>query len=52
MLPLILGFLASGLVGYWCIGVLMRLLRQQRLIGFAVYCAGFGMLSLPAALFS
>jgi len=52
LLPPTLGLMASGLVRYWCIGVLMRLLRQQRLTGFAVYCAGFGKLSLLAALFS
>ncbi len=54
MLPRIPGLVASGLVGYGCIRVLTRLLRQRRLTGFAVYGAGFGcgMPSLLAALFS
>jgi undecaprenyl-diphosphatase len=51
-LTLFTGFVAAAAVGYGCIWFLMRLLRQQRLYGFAVYCAAFGMLSLLVALFS
>jgi undecaprenyl-diphosphatase len=46
------GFTAAMVVGYLSIWFLMRLLRQRRLYGFAVYCAVVGTLSLLVALFS
>jgi undecaprenyl-diphosphatase len=52
LLPLIAGFVAAALVGYACIWFLMRLLRERRLYGFAMYCAAFGTLCLLVALFS
>jgi undecaprenyl-diphosphatase len=52
LLPLFVGCLAAALVGYVCIWFLMRLLQQQRLYGFAMYCAAFGTLCLLVALFS
>jgi undecaprenyl-diphosphatase len=50
--PMIVGFLAAAVVGFGCIWFLLRLLQRRRLIGFAVYCAAFGALSLLVALFS
>lgn len=49
--PLGVGFVASTVVGFLSIWFLLRLLQQRRLYGFAVYCAGFGALSLLVALF-
>lgn len=45
------GFTASLIVGYLSIWGLMRLLRQRRLYGFAIYCALVGTISLLVALF-
>ncbi len=50
--PLIAGFCAAAVVGFVCIWFLLRLLQRRRLVGFAVYCAAFGTLSLLVALFS
>ncbi|MBN1681161.1 MAG: undecaprenyl-diphosphatase UppP [Anaerolineae bacterium] len=50
--PLIVGFFSSAVVGYVCIWFLLRLLQRRRLVGFAVYCAAFGTVSLLVALFS
>jgi undecaprenyl-diphosphatase len=52
LLPLIIGFVAAALVGYVCIWFLMRVLQEQRLYGFAMYCAVFGTPCLLVALFS
>lgn len=51
-LALAAGFLSAAIVGYACIWFLMRLLQRRRLVGFAIYCAVFGTLSLLAALLS
>ena len=37
-LPLILGFLSSFIMGYFVIGLLVRLIENQRLWYFSVYC--------------
>lgn len=50
ILPLLIGFLVSGITGYVCIWSFMRLLQQRRLYGFAIYCAAFGTVSLLVAL--
>jgi undecaprenyl-diphosphatase len=42
LLPSIVGVLAAGVSGYFAIGLLDRLVRHQRLGGFALYCAIFG----------
>jgi len=36
--PLVVGFLASAIVGYACIRLLLRYLRQGKLYPFAIYC--------------
>ncbi|HEX3049307.1 MAG TPA: undecaprenyl-diphosphatase UppP [Aggregatilineaceae bacterium] len=50
LLPMVVGTLASGIVGYLCIWYLIRLLQRRSLYGFAIYCAVFGMLCLLVAL--
>lgn len=52
VLPMIAGFTSAAVVGYLCIWFLLRLLKERRLYGFAVYCAAFGTLSLLVALFT
>ena len=42
VLPLILGFAASAIVGYFAIGLFLRYLRTRSLYPFAVYCAAVG----------
>lgn len=49
-LALVIGYVASAVVGYLCIAFLLNYLRRRRLYGFAVYCAVFGLVSLVAAL--
>ncbi|MFP4323414.1 MAG: undecaprenyl-diphosphatase UppP [Anaerolineales bacterium] len=44
------GFVTSAVVGYACIALLLRFIRQQRLTVFALYCIAFGAVSLIAAL--
>lgn len=46
---LVVGFLASALMGYACIVFLLALVRRQPLYGFAVYCVVFGLVSILAA---
>ena len=43
---LVLGFVASAVVGFVCVHLLLRYLQRRRLYPFAVYCALFGLLSL------
>ncbi len=50
LLPMMVGMIASGVVGYLCIWYLIRLLQRRSLYGFAAYCAVFGMLCLLVAL--
>ncbi|GAB4418392.1 MAG: undecaprenyl-diphosphatase UppP [Anaerolineae bacterium] len=50
IIPLLIGFASSLVVGYLCVWGLLRLLQRQRLYGFAAYCAAFGTLSLVVAL--
>ena len=45
-LPLVVGFLAAGVVGLGCIHWLIRYLRKRRLYPFAVYCAVAGVACL------
>jgi len=47
---LMVGFLTALISGYVSIAFLLRLVRQYRLYGFAIYCVIFGSLSLIAAL--
>ncbi|MBC8414672.1 MAG: undecaprenyl-diphosphate phosphatase [Nitrospira sp.] len=42
IIPLIVIFFVSGVVGYACIHLLLRWLKKRSLIPFAVYCASFG----------
>ncbi|MBN1565175.1 MAG: undecaprenyl-diphosphate phosphatase [Anaerolineae bacterium] len=50
VMPLIAGFITSALMGFLCIWLLLRLLQQKRLFGFAIYCVVFGLLSLGRSL--
>jgi len=43
---LALGFVASAVVGFVCVHLLLRYLQRRRLYPFAVYCALFGLFSL------
>ena len=45
---LLLTFITAALVGYACIHLLLRWLRQRTLYGFAAYCAAFGLFYLAA----
>ncbi len=47
---LLAGFVSAAVVGYACVWWLMGFLRRQRLDGFAVYCAVFGVFCLIVAL--
>jgi undecaprenyl-diphosphatase len=47
---LIVGFVASALVGYACIGLLLQFVRRQPLYFFVAYCAAFGISTLAALL--
>lgn len=47
---LIVGFLASGGVGFACIHLLLRYLQRRRLYPFAIYCALLGTFSLMMSL--
>ena len=46
---LIIGFVASGVVGWGCIHFLLRYLQRRRLYPFAVYCAVVGVACLLVA---
>ena len=43
---LIVGFVASAVVGFACVHFLLRYLRSRRLYPFAAYCTLFGIVSL------
>ena len=47
---LLVGFVASTLVGYACIALLLQLVRRRPLYIFVVYCAAFGLTTLAAIL--
>ncbi len=49
-LALLIGFLTAAIVGYICIALMLQLVRQHGLYGFAAYCAAFGLLSLVVSL--
>ncbi|MGQ9627515.1 MAG: undecaprenyl-diphosphatase UppP [Anaerolineae bacterium] len=49
--PLIIGFMAASLSGFFCIHFLLSYLRRGRLYLFAAYCGLFGMLSLAVAFY-
>lgn len=49
-LALLIGFISSGIVGYICIVMLLRLVRRYGFYGFAGYCIMFGLLSLGGVL--
>jgi undecaprenyl-diphosphatase len=44
--PLVVGFVAAAIVGYLCIGFLLRYLRNGTLYPFAVYCALAGLFAV------
>ncbi len=46
VLPLILGFLASMIIGYLSIRWLLNYLSSRSLIPFAIYCAAVGLLAI------
>jgi undecaprenyl-diphosphatase len=52
LMVLLVGCVSAAVVGYLAIWLLMRLVQQIGLYGFAVYCATIGTLSLLVALFS
>ena len=43
---LLVGFVVSGVVGFGCIHLLLRYVRERRLYPFAAYCAVFGVFCL------
>lgn len=45
---LVVGFMASALMGYASIAFLLRLVRGRSFYGFAAYCAAFGIISFLA----
>ncbi|NDJ87061.1 MAG: undecaprenyl-diphosphate phosphatase [Chloroflexi bacterium] len=49
-LVLLAGFFSAAVVGYLSIAIMLQFVRRQKLYGFAVYCAVFGLLSLGAVL--
>ena len=49
-LALLIGFLTAAIVGYISIALMLQLVRQRSLYGFAAYCAVFGLLSLVVSL--
>lgn len=49
-LALLIGFLTAAIVGYICIALMLQLVRQRGLYGFAAYCAVFGLISLVVSL--
>lgn len=49
MMPIIVTFMVSGVVGMACIHFLLAWLRQRSLYGFAIYCAAFSLLYLTVA---
>ena len=48
--PLMVGFLASAIVGYLCIRFLLGFLRKGKLYPFAVYCTAAGIACLIASI--
>jgi undecaprenyl-diphosphatase len=46
---LVTGFLAAAVIGYLCIGALLRYLQRGRLYPFAVYCACLGIICFAVA---
>jgi undecaprenyl-diphosphatase len=46
---LVTGFLAAAVMGYLCIGVLLRYLQRGRLYPFALYCACLGIICFAVA---
>jgi undecaprenyl-diphosphatase len=48
--PMLVGFLASAIVGYLCIRFLLDFLRKGKLYSFAIYCAAAGMACLVISL--
>lgn len=47
---LLVGFVISGVVGFGCIHLLLRYVRERRLYPFAAYCAVFGVFCLVVVL--
>jgi undecaprenyl-diphosphatase len=46
---LVTGFVAAAVMGYLCIGVLLRYLQRGRLYPFALYCACLGIICFAVA---
>ena len=49
-LALGVGFVISAVVGYLCIALMLRYVKQRSLYGFAAYCVIFGLMSLGAVI--
>jgi undecaprenyl-diphosphatase len=49
--PMLVGFLASAIVGYLCIRFLLGFLRKGKLYSFAIYCTVAGMACLVVSFF-
>jgi undecaprenyl-diphosphatase len=49
MLPMIVTFIVSGVVGITCIHFLLEWLKRRSLYTFAIYCAGFSLIYLTVA---
>ena len=49
MMPVIVTFIVSGVVGITCIHFLLEWLKRRSLYGFAIYCASFSLIYLAVA---
>lgn len=47
---LLTGFISAAVVGYAAIAFLLAFVRRNKLYGFAIYCAAFGLITLAAIL--
>lgn len=47
---LVAGFITSTVVGYICIALMLRFVRNRSLYGFALYCVVFGLVSFGAVM--
>ena len=42
----ILGTIAAGVVGFFCLKYMLKLVRTKRYMGFAIYCAVIGVTAI------
>ncbi len=47
----ILGTITAGIVGYFCIKFMLKLIRRKRYIGFSIYCLVVGLITLGFSIF-